>query len=45
MNMTFLARAAAPSFWELKTKPGTKAPVLSEGAYRYEAIHDWGELP
>ena len=23
----------------------TKAPVLGTGAYTYEAIHDWGELP
>lgn len=26
-------------------KAGTKTPVLGTGAHRYEAIHDWGELP
>ena len=26
-------------------KAGTKAPVLGEGQWKYEAIHDWGELP
>ena len=36
-------------FWPLllkvQDKAGTKAPVIGEGAYRYEAIHDWGVLP
>jgi hypothetical protein len=26
-------------------KAGTKRPVLGTGAYKFEAIHDWGELP
>jgi hypothetical protein len=26
-------------------KSGSKLPVLGDGEYRYEAIHDWGELP
>jgi hypothetical protein len=26
-------------------KAGTKRPVLGTGAHKYEAIHDWGELP
>jgi sugar lactone lactonase YvrE len=26
-------------------KSGTKRPVIGEGAYKYEVIHDWGELP
>ena len=26
-------------------KSGSKKPILGEGEYRYEATHDWGELP
>ena len=31
--------------WARADKSGSKNPILGEGAYRYEAIHDWGELP
>jgi len=46
----FLAAAAAapivsPILLGTQDKAGTKAPVLGEGAFRFEAIHDWGELP
>ena len=45
----FLAAAAAaplsPILLNVQDKAGTKAPVLGEGAFQYEAIHDWGELP
>jgi hypothetical protein len=46
----FLASAAAtpvlsPILLGLQDKAGTKAPIIGEGAYRYEAIHDWGRLP
>jgi hypothetical protein len=46
----FLVAAAAapvvsPILLGTQDKAGTKAPVLGEGAYTYEAIHDWGELP
>ncbi|MBZ5620712.1 MAG: hypothetical protein LAQ69_18595 [Acidobacteriia bacterium] len=41
----FLAAAAAPMILHADDKAGTKAPVLGEGAWKYEAIHDWGELP
>jgi hypothetical protein len=46
----FLAAAAAapllsPVLLGTQNKSGTKAPVLGSGAYTYEAIHDWGELP
>jgi len=46
----FLAAAAAapvlsPILLGVQDKAGTKAPVLGSGAYTYEAIHDWGELP
>ena len=49
MNTTrreFLATAAvAPILLGIQNKSGSKAPVLGSGAYTYEAIHDWGELP
>jgi hypothetical protein len=46
----FLATAAAapllsPILLGVQDKAGTRRPVLGDGAYRYEAIHDWGELP
>jgi hypothetical protein len=37
--------ALAPTLLNMQDKAGTKAPVLGEGAYKYEAIHDWGVLP
>ena len=43
------AVAAAPFLGPVllgtQDKAGTKRPVLGSGAHRYEAIHDWGELP
>jgi hypothetical protein len=43
------ALAAAPLLGPIllgtEDKAGTKRPVLGTGANRYEAIHDWGELP
>jgi hypothetical protein len=46
----FLAAAAAapmlsPIILGTQDKSGSKAPVLGSGAHRYEAIHDWGQLP
>ena len=48
----FLASTAAaeaaplgPVLLGMQDKAGTKRPVLGSGAYRYEAIHDWGTLP
>ena len=26
-------------------KANTKAPILGDGAHRYECLHDWGQLP
>jgi hypothetical protein len=37
--------AAAPILVGLQNKSGSQAPVLGEGAFRYEALHDWGQLP
>ena len=39
------AAAAAPIFLGATDKAASKAPILGQGEYRYEAIHDWGELP
>ena len=36
---------AAPTLLGVQDKAGTKAPVLGDGAFKYEAIHDWGMLP
>ena len=45
----FLARfgtgLAAPLVLGAESKSGSKNPVLGEGDHKYEAIHDWGELP
>ena len=42
---TSAAAACAPVFLRAMDKAGTKAPILGSGAYQFEAIHDWGELP
>src|SRR5688572_1581670 len=46
----FLAAAASapllsPMILGAINKSGTAAPVIGSGAHRYEAIHDWGQLP
>lgn len=46
----FLTTAAAvpafgPILLGIQDKAGTKAPVIGEGDYKYEALHDWGALP
>jgi len=45
----FMASAAAlactPVFLRATDKAGSKTPILGQGDYQYEAIHDWGELP
>jgi hypothetical protein len=46
----FLAAAVAapivsPILLGMQDKAGTKAPVIGQGPYTYEAIHDWGTLP
>src|SRR5579872_5276987 len=37
--------AAGPMILGAADKSGSARPVLGEGEYRYEAHHDWGELP
>jgi hypothetical protein len=39
------ATAAAPLILGATDKAGSKAPILGDGEYKYECIHDWGELP
>ncbi len=39
------AAPLGPLLLGMQDKAGTKRPVLGSGAYRYEAIHDWGTLP
>ena len=46
----FLAAAAAapivsPVLLGMQDKAGSRAPVMGQGAYTYEALHDWGTLP
>lgn len=40
-----LATPLAPAFLRASDKAGTKNAVVGEGAFQYEAIHGWGELP
>jgi hypothetical protein len=39
------AAAAAPLILGATDKAGTKAPLVGDGEYKYECIHDWGDLP
>lgn len=39
------APAVGPIILGAQDKSGSRAPVLGQGAFTYEAIHDWGELP
>jgi DNA-binding beta-propeller fold protein YncE len=41
----FLASMSAPIVIAATDKSGTKRPIIGEGEYKYEVIHDWGELP
>jgi hypothetical protein len=42
---TVTAPVMSPILLNMQDKGGTKAPVMGEGAHRYEATHDWGVLP
>jgi hypothetical protein len=41
----FATAVAAPAILGAADKGGTRNPVVGEGAWKFEAIHDWGELP
>lgn len=44
--VTAATAVAAPAFLGATDKAGdTAAPILGQGQYRYEAVHDWGQLP
>lgn len=40
-----LTMSAAPTILTARDKSGTKNAIIGQGDYRYECIHDWGELP
>src|ERR1700761_6026605 len=46
---SFLAAAGAVGaiapFIKAEDKSGSKNPIIGEGEFKYECIHDWGELP
>jgi hypothetical protein len=42
---TALVPGTGPMILNAADKTGTKNPVIGEGVYRYECIHDWGQLP
>src|SRR4029450_7939635 len=39
------AMAASPLLLGTQNKSGSEAPVVGQGAFTFEATHDWGELP
>jgi hypothetical protein len=42
----FIAAASVtPMLLHMTNKSGSRPPILGSGAHKYEAIHDWGELP
>jgi sugar lactone lactonase YvrE len=42
---TFVTGLAAPLILGATNKSGSARPILGTGNHRYEAIHDWGEVP
>ena len=42
---SFLTGLAAPLILGASNKSGSSNPIVGEGSHKYEAIHDWGELP
>jgi sugar lactone lactonase YvrE len=42
---SFFTGLAAPLILGAANKSGSARPILGEGAHKYEAIHDWGEVP
>jgi hypothetical protein len=42
---SFLATVTGPLILGASDKGGTRNPITGSGAYKYEMIHDWGELP
>jgi hypothetical protein len=42
---SFFTGLAAPLILKATNKSGSAKPILGEGAHKFEATHDWGELP
>ena len=42
---TGMAAAAAPLVLGTADKSGNQAPIVGKGDHKYEATHDWGQLP
>ncbi|MHB1425739.1 MAG: twin-arginine translocation signal domain-containing protein [Gemmataceae bacterium] len=40
-----LVGGAAPAIVGARDKSGAQNPIIGKGDYRYECIHNWGELP
>ena len=45
LSTTMAAPVLGPILLNMQDKAGTTAPIVGEGAHKYEAIHDWGTLP
>jgi hypothetical protein len=45
LHAAIAAPVVSPILLKVQDKAGTNLPVMGEGAYRYEATHDWGTLP
>jgi len=41
----FVAALSAPMILGATNKSGSQLPILGSGEFKYEAHHDWGELP
>src|SRR5690348_14967827 len=39
------AAVVAPNILGATDKAGSRRPILGDGEHKFEAIHDWGELP
>ena len=37
--------ALGPILLGMQDKTGTKPPIIGTGEFKYEALHNWGELP
>ena len=44
-NFLAMAGAAGPLLLGADDKAGTKTPIVGDGEFKYEVLHDWGELP
>jgi hypothetical protein len=45
LKTTLAAPVMSPILLKVQDKAGSKAPVIGDGAFRYEVQHDWGVLP